>query len=66
MMQSTDFRKGNDPALLWRHSRSWFRTILGQRQMRATPVIVFEIGFKDSAQMSFVENNHVIQAVSTD
>lgn len=44
----------------------WFRAVLVQRQMSAATMVVVEMRFKDSTQMRFVEDYHVIQAVSTD
>ncbi len=43
---------------------SWLRALLVQGKMRPRSVIVDDVGAKYSTEMSLVENNEVVEAVS--
>src|SRR5258708_364460 len=66
MMQTADFRKGDDHARGRRTYRAGLRAILGERQMRSGAAIVLEIGRQDAAQVGFVENDDVIETLAAD
>jgi hypothetical protein len=64
MMKATDMRNGEDISLIWQLNRSWYRTLLIERQVRSRLMIIAGIGFQHLSQMPFIENDDVIQALS--
>ena len=66
MMQPANFRDGYDFSLFRWFDWSRFRTILIQWQVASAFVVIIEIGFQHASKMLFIENDHVIQAVSPD
>jgi hypothetical protein len=65
MMQSANLRNLHDPTHGWRLNRSTDWCVLAQRQMRPGLFIVCEIGFQDSTQTGLIQNDDVIQALSS-
>ena len=64
MMQAADLRDGDhlsDPA--WQ-DRPRVRTILVERQMRSSALVVIDIGEHYAAQMALVEDDDVIQTLA--
>jgi hypothetical protein len=66
MMQATDLGDLHDPARLGKLDGSAVRRIFGEREMRASPVIVREIAGQDAAQVRFAEDQNVIQTLAAD
>ena len=66
MMEATDMRKGHDCSLIWLLNRSWYRTLLIERQVRSRLMIIPGVGLQYFSQMPFIENDDVIQALSPD
>ena len=64
MMQATDFWKLYYLSKVWQLHRSRFRTVHPQRQMRAPAMIIFEIAHQDSFQMTIVQHDNMIQAIT--
>jgi len=64
MMQAADLRDGDylpNPA---RRDRARVRTILVEREMSATALVVGDVRGQDAAQMTLVENQDVIQTLA--
>ena len=66
MMEATDMRKGHDCSLIWLLNRSWYRTLLIERQVRSRLMIIPGVGFQHLSQMPLIENDDVIQTLSSD
>jgi len=66
MVQAAHLGKRNDLSLLRPLHRARFRGVLVQAQMGPTPVIIGEIGFEQTVQVSLVEHDDVIQAFAPD
>ena len=66
MMKSAHFRKHHDLSLLRSPNRARFRGIFVQAQMGPTPMIIGEIGFEQTVQVSLVEHHDVIQTFAAD
>lgn len=66
MMKSAHFAKRNDLSFFWPPHRARLRGIFVQDQMRPTPVITSEIGFKQTVQVKLVEDGDVIQTFVAD
>jgi hypothetical protein len=66
MMESTNFREGDDVALLWWLHPPGQRGIFFQPQMGPPAVIVCEITSKDAVQMSSVQHDYVVQTFTPD
>ena len=64
MMESAHLGKGNDRSLLRSLHRARLGGILVQGQVRSAPVIVGEIGFEQTVQVSLVEHDDVIQTLA--
>jgi hypothetical protein len=62
MMQPTHFWDLPDRAHLWPLDRPWHRTIHGQTPVRAPVMVVLKVLGQESHEMSFVQNDHVVQA----
>ena len=65
-MESAEMRKSDDVARVWRVNGSWLRALLAQRQMSSRGVVVSHVGAKHATQMSFAENDVVVETVSPD
>src|SRR5438046_2858079 len=65
-MQATDFGNLHDPAHLGELDGPDVRRILVEREMRASAVIVGEVAGQDAAQVTFAENQNVIQTLTPD
>ena len=66
MMEATDLGKLDDlPVLRWL-DRSRLRRILLQRQMRSRTMVVADVSPQDSAKMTLVEDDDVIETLSPD
>ena len=65
MTQSANLRNLHDPTHGWRLNRSTDSCVLAQRQMRPGLFVVCEIGFQDSTQTGLIQNDDVIQALSS-
>ena len=66
VMQAADLRKRNDLPGVSRLHRPFVGSVLGERQMSAGAVVVVEVRREASMQMPFVQDNHVIEALSPD
>ncbi len=62
MMQAADFRDGDHLSDLVWHNRAGVGAILVERKMRASSLVIVDVGGQDAAQMALVEDRHVIQA----
>lgn len=65
-MQTTEIWKGYDPPGIGRLNGPSRRCLLAQRQVRPRSVIVVEVRGKNAAQMSFVEDDDVVEISSPD
>ena len=65
-VQAADFGKLHDLARRGEVDQPEVRSILAKRKMGARPVIVSEVAGQDAAEVSLVENEHVIQALAAD
>jgi hypothetical protein len=65
MMKPTDARERNYLAGLDRLYRSGIREFLVQRQVRPAGMIVLQVLAQDSAQMTFVQNDDVVDTVTS-
>ena len=66
MMQAADLGNRYNRPHLHRLNRSHNRGVLGQREVRAGMLVVFEVGFEDSAQPAFIQHDHMIQTFASD
>src|SRR6267143_1269260 len=66
MMQATDFGNLHDPARVGELDGPGVGRILVERKMSASAVIVLEVAGQDAAEVSFAENEHVIQTLAPD
>lgn len=66
MVQTTDLGEGDDPARAMRLDRTFVRTILVEAKVSPGSVIVVDVGRQYASQMSFVEDNDVIEALASD
>jgi hypothetical protein len=66
MAVATDLRNCRDLPRLRRLHRSWFRRILGQGQMASRPMIVVGVETEGPPERGFVEDDHVIEALTAD
>ena len=66
MVQAADFGKPHDPARPGELDGPDIRCILVEREMRASPMIVAEVGGQDAAQVAFTENENVVQTLARD
>ena len=63
MVQAADFGKLHDLARRGELDRPDIWSVLVEREMGARPVVVSEVAGQDAAEVSLVENEHVIQAL---
>src|SRR5262249_46648357 len=66
MMGPTDFGNLDDRPRGGDLSWADVERILGEREMRSSPVIVGEVADEDAAEVSLAEDEHVIQALAPD
>jgi hypothetical protein len=66
MVQTANLGEGDNLAMLRTLHWSWFRGIFVQAQMGPTPVVVGKIGFEQVVQVSFIEHDDVVQALTAD
>jgi hypothetical protein len=66
MMQATDLGDLHDPARLGELDGSAVRRIFAEREMRARLMVIGEVVGQDAAQMSFAEDQNVIQTLAAD
>jgi hypothetical protein len=66
MVQTTNFREGNDIAGRGRLYGTRPRAVLAERKMRSDVMMVLKIARQNATQMALVEDDDVIQAFSAD
>jgi hypothetical protein len=66
MVQTADFGNLQDPARLGELNGPDVGRILVEREVRANLVIVREVPRQDAAQMSFAEDENMIQTLAPD
>ena len=66
VMKSSNSRKRNHLSAVGRLDGPSVGRILPERQVRARPVVVGEVGTKNLSEMALVENNDVVQTISPD
>ena len=66
MVQTADFGNLQDPARLGELNGSDVGGILAEREVRASLVIVREVPGQDATQMSFAQDEDMIQALASD
>ena len=66
MMQPTDFRNRNHSTLIGWLDFSWFGRVAIQGEMRARFVVVLEVGGENPNQVSLVDDDHVIETLTSD
>jgi hypothetical protein len=66
MMKSTDLWKGDDLALARRLYRARLRAILSEREVGPRLMIVLEIGRQKPLQVTFVQDDDVMEAIAPD
>ena len=66
VMKTPDFGNRHDRPSGYLRDRSMIWRILREAKVRATSMIVLAVDRQDAAQMRRVENDHVIQTLSTD
>ncbi len=66
MIESADFRHGNNPPHVRRLDRARFRCVLLQSQVRPAPMIVIHETLQVTVQASFAEHNYVVRALAAD
>ena len=64
MMQPTNLQNGDHLALGWTLDSAWHRRVAFQREMRARSVIVLEVARQNPPQVSLVEHDQVVEALS--
>ena len=63
-MESAEMRESDDVARIWRVNGSWPRALLAERQMSSRRVVISHVSAKHTTQVSFVENDVVVETVS--
>ena len=64
MVQTADFRSHHDAA--GRLDGAFHRRILAEREVRARPLVVRDVGPKDSTKMPLIDDDDVVQTLATD
>ena len=64
VMESAEMRETDDVARVRRVNGSWLRALLTQREMSSRRVVVGQVRAKNATQMSFIENDMVVETVS--
>ena len=62
MMESADLGKRHDLSGAAGLNGSPLGGVLVQRKMGSGSVVIIEVGHKDPSQMSFIQDDHVVQA----
>ena len=65
-MQAAKYRLGDHWSQARSLDRPWHRRILSKPKMRQRSVVVGQVLLQHSTQMPFVQDNHMIQAISSD
>ncbi len=68
MLKSADVGKLDDLTKLWRVDGSRSRTVHVQRLVNPPPMVqvIGEVTCKDSLELAFVEDNHMVKALAAD
>lgn len=66
VMEPADLWESDDPARALRLHAAGFGAVLRERQVRATPMVVVAIRPENLPQVSFGQDNYVVQALSAD
>ena len=64
MVQTADFGSDHDAAG-WLDG-AFHRSILAEREVRARPLVVRDVGLKDSTKMPLIEDDDVVQTLAAD
>ena len=65
-VQTAHLGERDNLAILRTLHGSWFRGIFVQAQMGPTPMVVGKIGFEQAVQVSFIEHDDMVQALTVD
>ncbi len=63
MVQPTDTRNRDDLPISSRFDKPFFRSVLLQPEMRAVLVVVVDIGSDHAPKLTFIDRDHVVQAI---
>jgi hypothetical protein len=66
MMKATHLREFDYRPLIGSHDRPWNRAVLRQRSMWARVMIIVEVALENCPQMSFADDDNLIQAFPAD
>ena len=66
MMKAAHLREFDHRPLIGSHDRPWNRAVLRQRPMWARVVIVVEVVLENCPEVSFADDDHLIQAFPAD
>ncbi len=66
VMEPADLWESDDPARARMLHAAGFGAILCERQVCAAPMVIVAIGLENLPQMSFVQDNYVVQVLSSD
>jgi len=66
MVQASHLGQRNNLPFLRSPYRTRIRGILLQTQMRATPVVIRQIGLEQTSQVSLIEHDDMVQAFAAD
>src|SRR6266849_1054063 len=64
MMQAADFRDSDHLSDLAWHNRAGVGAILAERKMRASSLVIVDVGGQRAAQMALTEDHDMIQALA--
>jgi hypothetical protein len=65
VMQPAEFRELDYPAPVRRMYAAWTRSIHPQRKMSPPPMVIIEVPRKDPPEVTFVQDDHMIEAVAS-
>jgi hypothetical protein len=65
-MKPADLRDGHDAPERWRLHLAWPGTVIVERLMRARGVVVGDVGAEESAEVSLVQEEDVVEALPAD
>ena len=66
MVQATQQRQFDNPALVWRFGGARLQAILLQRSVRAMPVMIVDVIRQELVQVPRVEHDYVVQTLAPD
>jgi hypothetical protein len=66
VMEATDFGHRDDFSEVRRLHGAWFRTIHPERQMRAPAVVIGEVSFQRTLEVTLVQDDHMIKDLAAD